>query len=46
MNVRPSVPNYQEVSAIFQQHIQTALYGEKTPKQALSDAVQMVKGLK
>lgn len=46
MNVRPSVPNYQEVSAIFQQHIQTALYGEKTPKQALVDAVQMVKGLK
>lgn len=46
MNVRPSVPNYQEVSAIFQQYIQTALYGEKTPKQTLAEAVQKVKGLK
>ena len=46
MNVRPSVPNYQEVSSIFQQYIQSALYGELSPKQALEDAVKTVKGLK
>jgi multiple sugar transport system substrate-binding protein len=46
MNVRPSVPNYQEVSAVFQQYIQNALYGEKTPQQALTEAVQKVKEMK
>ncbi|WP_332446735.1 extracellular solute-binding protein [Sphaerochaeta sp.] len=46
MNVRPSVPNYQEVSAVFQQYIQNALYGEKTPQQALAEAVQKVKEMK
>lgn len=45
MNVRPSVPDYQEVSSVFQEYIQMALYGAKTPQQALSEAVQKVKGL-
>lgn len=46
MNVRPSEPNYQEASAIIQQYVQRALYGEITPKQALSDAVKKVKEIK
>ena len=46
MNVRPSEPNYQEASAIIQQHVQRALYGELTPKQALTEAVKKVKEIK
>jgi multiple sugar transport system substrate-binding protein len=42
MNVRPSEPKYQEASAIFQEHIQKALYGEMTPKVALTEAVKKV----
>jgi multiple sugar transport system substrate-binding protein len=42
MNVRPSEPKYQEASAIFQEHIQKALYGDMTPKVALTEAVKKV----
>jgi multiple sugar transport system substrate-binding protein len=42
MNVRPSEPKYQEASAIFQEHIQKALYGDMTPKAALTEAVKKV----
>jgi len=46
MNVRPSEPNYQEASAIIQQHIQMALYGDLTPQQALAAAVKEVGEIK
>ncbi len=42
MNVRPSEPNYQEASAIFQQYIQLALTGDMAPEAALSEAVRKV----
>ncbi len=43
MNVRPSDPNYQEASAIFQQYIQLALFGDLSPEEALSMAVNKVR---
>ncbi len=46
MGVRPSDPNYQEVSAIFQEYIQKALYGDLSSKQALSEAVEKVELIK
>jgi multiple sugar transport system substrate-binding protein len=42
MNVRPSEPNYQEASAILQKNIQSALYGEVTPEEALKLAVDEI----
>jgi multiple sugar transport system substrate-binding protein len=46
MNVRPSEPNYQEASAIIQQYVQRALYGELTSKQALTEAIKKVEEIK
>lgn len=46
MNVRPSDPNYQEVSSFFQQYIQLALLGSMTPQAALSEAIEKVEGIK
>ena len=39
MNARPSVASYQEASAVLQQYIQKALYGELSPQEALRKAV-------
>jgi len=46
MNVRPSEPNYQEASAILQQYIQSALYGDIPPQKALQEAVQKISEIK
>ena len=45
MNARPSDPNYQEASSIFQEYIQNALYGEITPETALKEAVKKVNAI-
>ena len=37
--LRPAVPNYSSVSQIIQVEVQKALLGDKTPQQALDDAV-------
>jgi multiple sugar transport system substrate-binding protein len=42
-NVRPKVPYYNEVSRIIQIALQQALTGEKSPQEALDDAVGQVK---
>lgn len=42
MNVRPSEPSYQEASAILQKNIQSALYGEVPPEEALKLAVEEI----
>lgn len=43
--VRPSLPYYDEWSAQVQEQIQAALVGQKTPKQALDDAVAATREL-
>ena len=45
MNARPSVPNYQEASAILQADIQSALLGDMTAEDALNDAVEQMNNL-
>lgn len=45
MNARPSVPNYQEESAILQQSIQSALYGDASAAEALNSAVEQMNAL-
>lgn len=45
MNARPSDPNYQEASSIFQEYIQKALYNELTPETALKEAVTKVNNI-
>jgi multiple sugar transport system substrate-binding protein len=42
-NVRPKVPYYNEMSRIIQIALQQALTGEKSPQEALDDAVAQVK---
>ncbi len=42
-NVRPKVPYYNEMSRIMQIALQQALTGEKSPQEALDDAVAQVK---
>ncbi len=46
MNARPSVPSYQEASAILQKDIQSALNGDMTAKDALAAAVEEIKQIK
>lgn len=43
--VRPALPYYDEWSAQVQQQIQSALVGQKTPKQALDEAVAATREL-
>ena len=45
MNARPSVPNYQEASAILQADIQSALLGDISAEDALADAVEQMNNL-
>ncbi len=45
MNARPSVPNYQEASAILQENIQRALYGDVSAQDALNTAVEQMNAL-
>jgi multiple sugar transport system substrate-binding protein len=45
MILRPQVPSYNEASAALQLEIQSALTGNKTPKQALDDAAEAWGGL-
>ncbi len=45
MNARPSVPNYQEASAIMQADIQSALLGDISAEDALNDAVEQMNSL-
>lgn len=45
MNARPSIPNYQEASAILQANIQSALLGDMAPEEALADAVEQMNNL-
>lgn len=45
MNARPSVPNYQEASAILQADIQSALLGDMSAEDALADAVEQMNNL-
>ena len=45
MNARPSVPNYQEASAILQADIQSALLGDISAEDALNDAVEQMNNL-
>jgi multiple sugar transport system substrate-binding protein len=40
MILRPTVANYNSVSQILQVEIQNALLGQKTPQQAMDDAVE------
>ncbi|MEA4944307.1 MAG: extracellular solute-binding protein [Propionicimonas sp.] len=42
--LRPTVPNYNSTSADLQLEIQNALTGQKTPQQALDDAVAAANG--
>lgn len=42
---RPQVPKYNEISQLLQVELQKALLGNKTPKQALSDAASQAKSL-
>ncbi len=46
LNTRPNDPNYQEISNIFQQSIQKALYGDATSEQALKEAIKKIKEIK
>ncbi len=45
MNARPSVSNYQEASAILQENIQSALYGDVSAQDALNTAVEQMNAL-
>ena len=45
MNARPSIPNYQEASAIMQADIQSALLGDMSAEDALNDAVEQMNNL-